>query len=78
MPFPETKETLEEAGYVFDNDAFCRGCGEPIEWWITPNDKKMPMSVVAVKEGTGFFAKVVGEKRIPHWSNCPNAKDFKH
>src|SRR5215468_1833811 len=45
MPLPEKREALVALGYVFDNEARCRGCGAAIEWWITPNGKKMPMTV---------------------------------
>lgn len=40
-------------------------CGERIEWWITPRGKKMPMSV----DESGNCES--------HFSNCPNAKDFR-
>jgi hypothetical protein len=65
MPFPETTTELVASGYKFDNDANCRGCGERIEWWVTPNGKKLPMDVDA--DGNAEA----------HWSNCPNAKDFR-
>jgi hypothetical protein len=78
MAFPDTKETLEAAGYVFDNDGVCRGpsCGARVEWWITPDGKRMPMSVQEIKIGEGYFAKAIGFKRIPHWADCPDAKRF--
>jgi len=74
---PQNREELVAMGYVFDNDACCRGCGAPIEWWVTPRGKKMPMSVQEVKEGEGFFAKVTGFIRVPHWSDCPEASAFR-
>jgi hypothetical protein len=36
MPFPQTLDELRAAGYRFNLDAHCRGCGARIEWWITP------------------------------------------
>lgn len=78
MPLPTKKEDLEAMGYVFDNEAHCRGCGEPIEWWITPNDKKMPMSVVAVKdESKAFPQPIIRTERLPHWGLCSRAADFR-
>jgi hypothetical protein len=65
MPFPTTIDEMRIAGYHFDNEAACRGCGARLEWWITPRGKKMPMDVDA--EGNCE----------PHWATCPNAKDFK-
>jgi hypothetical protein len=75
---PTKREELVDAGYVFDGEGYCRGCGAAIEWWITPSGKKMPMSVQEIKkEGAGFFAPVIGYKRVAHWGVCPNASDFK-
>jgi len=75
---PEKKQDLEAAGYVFDNDARCRGCGAAIDWWITPRGKKMPMTVKEVKdERKGAFAPVEEFIRVPHWTDCPNAGDFR-
>jgi hypothetical protein len=78
MALPEKREDLIALGYVFDNESHCRGCGAEIEWWITPKGKKMPMSVKEVKdEEKGFFAPVEKVVRIPHWTDCPNAADFR-
>jgi hypothetical protein len=65
MPFPETIEALAAAGYKFSNDARCRGCGASVEWWDTPNGKKIPMDVDA--DGNCEA----------HWATCPKAKDFR-
>jgi hypothetical protein len=78
MPIPEKREDLVAMGYVFDNEGRCRGCGAAIEWWITPNGKKMPMSVKDVKdESKSFPQPVLRTIRVPHWSDCPNAEDFR-
>jgi len=78
VPIPEKREDLLAMGYVYDNDGYCKGCGAPIEWWVTPKDKKMPMSVKEVKDETkGFFAPVEKVIRVPHWSDCPNAQEFR-
>jgi hypothetical protein len=73
VKFPATADELRASGYDYDNDSFCRGCHAPIEWWITPNGKKMPMIV----ESTATILKASGDVRKPHWADCPNAKDFK-
>jgi len=65
MPFPTTIEEMKQAGYVFDNDSHCRGCGAKIEWWKTQKGKNMPMDV----DQDGNCE--------PHWSSCPKAKDFR-
>jgi hypothetical protein len=83
---PTSKEGLEAAGYLFDNEGYCRACHAPIEWWICPpkrradgemSSAKMPMDVVPVRDGQGFFAPVKEWKRIPHWASCSHAKDFR-
>jgi hypothetical protein len=61
MPFPKTEDEAERQGYRFDNASRCRGCHESIEWWETPNGKKMPMNL-------DFTV---------HWSTCPEAERFR-
>lgn len=76
---PDTKEGLQDAGYVYDGDSRCKGkdCGELIEFWITPTGAKMPMSVIAEKKTPGFFDPPSRLLRVPHWGVCPNTKDFR-
>ena len=83
MAIPETWQGLADAGYLFDNEGICKGCGAQIEWWLTPPSKKnprgskMPMSLVEKKDGVGFFAKTVAFLRRPHFVDCPHAADFR-
>jgi hypothetical protein len=77
VAIPETKEALEAAGWVFDNEGRCRACREPIEWWISPAGKKAPMTVQVKKDGEGFFAKSLGLIRVSHFAVCPNADEFR-
>jgi hypothetical protein len=65
VPFPETIDALKAAGYRFDSDGICRGCGTSIEWWITPRGKRMPMDV----DQSGNVES--------HFSTCPQAKEFR-
>jgi hypothetical protein len=67
MPFPKTLDELKAAGYRFENDANCRGCGDAIEWYTTPNGKKIPMN--AMDKGT--------DAAIAHWSSCTEADSFR-
>lgn len=66
MPFKPgmTNEQLEAEGYTFDGTSACRGrlCGRDIEWWITPNQSKLPLDPVTHE---------------PHWATCPNSRSFK-
>lgn len=73
MKFPATSDELKNNGWEYDNDSTCRGCQAPIEWWISPKRKKMPMSVV--KTATIHQASL--EMRQPHFADCPNASDFR-
>lgn len=56
----------------------CKKCGAPLKWVQTKNLKWMPLDakpqkMIQVKEGRGEVIDVY----MPHWSTCPNAKDFK-
>ena len=62
MPFPKTDTEFNQAGYVYENKGKCRGCGADIEWWRTPKGKAMPLDAGTLE---------------PHWSTCPNAKEFR-
>jgi hypothetical protein len=73
MNWPATSDEMKAAGYEYDNDAFCRGCGEPIEWWITPKGKKMP---VVVKK-TATVQRATAEVREPHFADCVKVGDFR-
>lgn len=67
MAFPKTIDELTAHGYRFTNEATCRGrqCGQRIEWWLTPNGKKLPLDV---DESGNVTA---------HWGTCPSAKEFR-
>jgi hypothetical protein len=60
MPFPQTADELKARGYKFLDDATCNRCGDSIEWWETPNDKKMPFD--PMKKGS--------DKAIKHFDTC--------
>lgn len=77
MAIPETKEGLEAAGWVFDGEARCRGCKEPIEFWITNKGNRMPMTVQIKRQGEGFFAPAKELIRVSHFAVCPNADEFR-
>ena len=82
MPVPETKEGLTEAGWVFDNEGTCRGCGEPIEWWISKNGKKCPMRVWPLDERgevvpLGSLIRTFRFVRRSHFSDCQEAASFR-
>ena len=67
MPFPKNCVELKNAGYVFDNDSTCRGCGDEIEWWKTPMGKSIPMNPMDKGDSPA----------IAHWSTCSDAPAFR-
>lgn len=67
MAYPQTFDEMKSAGYRFDNHARCRGCGQEIEWWITPRGKKLPMNLMAES----------GSPAVAHFSTCVEAPLFR-
>ena len=58
----KTEAELVAAGYVFKNDARCKGCDAMIEWWETRNGKMIPLDK---------------ETLVPHFSTCPKVDRFR-
>ena len=74
MAIPNNSNDLKKAGYEYDGEGTCRGCGAPIEWWITPAGKKMPLSTKSIGTlATGDWRQVLE----PHWAVCPEADSFR-
>lgn len=67
MPFPKDFDAMKAAGYRFDNDAACKGCGEDIEWWFTPAGKKIPMNPMPSGSSPA----------MSHFSTCSEADSFR-
>ena len=68
MPIPNTVEALKAAGYTFDNEGTCRGCGATILWFTTPKGKKAPFERVQP---------AIGEVIESHFGRCPQAAGFR-
>jgi hypothetical protein len=67
MSFPETRELMQEAGYKRLYYTRCRGCRGPMEWWVTPNQKRIPMNPMAWPHSPA----------VSHFATCPKADDFR-
>ena len=67
MAFPKTFAELAPAGYSFDNAAVCKGCGDEIEWWTTPNGKHIPMNPM----------KRDSDEAVAHWATCTEQDSFR-
>lgn len=52
MAFPRTFGEMKERGYRFEDHARCRSCGQEIEWWTTPNGKRVPMNLMEPKSSS--------------------------
>jgi hypothetical protein len=62
-----TKRTIEESGYTFSNKGQCIGCHAPIDWYWTPDGKKMPMDPMNDQDSPA----------ISHFATCPEAGRFR-
>lgn len=67
MPFPKTADEMKAQGYTFSDDGTCKGCGDDIEWWKTPQGKNIPMN--PMPRGTN--------EAIAHWSTCTERDSFR-
>lgn len=70
--FPKTRAELVAAGYKESqggNTSRCRGktCGATIEWWDTPNGKRIPINEMPEADSPA----------VPHWSSCPDTTAFR-
>ena len=55
MALPQRRVDLEAMGYRYNGEGHCRGCGVLMLWFITPNQKKMPMTIKTFKAAMYFF-----------------------
>lgn len=62
MPFPKTREALQENGYVFSHTKTCEACEVTIEMWTTPKNNLMPLD----------FKKTEHDVEVcePHFATC--------
>lgn len=67
MAFPKTFDEMTPAGYVFEGDGVCRGCGDDIEWWKTPTGKKIPMNRMSSGSSPA----------TAHFTTCSDAGSFR-
>ena len=78
MPLPRTRVGLEQIGWKYLGESQCRACGVPILWF-----ESTKLNPVTQKYGRVCFHIEKGSEDadhrilVPHWSDCPNAKDFR-
>jgi len=73
MKFPATSTELKASGYEFNGEAICKGCKESIEFWITPQGRKMPMTV----KNNSTVRVAALDMREPHFATCSHADEFR-
>jgi hypothetical protein len=67
MPFPKTRKEMEEKGYTRKSYARCRGCGDSMEFWITPTGHNIPMDPMPMEDSPA----------VSHYVRCPKAQTFR-
>jgi hypothetical protein len=71
MSLPQTRDGLESIGYKYDGESHCRGCGVLMLWFVTPNLKKMPMTIIPGSEDQD------PQLLECHFGRCPKAELFR-
>lgn len=66
MQIPTERNALERAGYHSAGKSKCKRCGAPLEWFQTPNNRKMP------------FEERAPGRLEPHFSFCGNGGSLPH
>lgn len=68
MPFPKTRQALQDNGYSFVQSKTCPSCNVTIEMWKTPKGNFMPLD----------FKLDDREQEIcePHFASCKNPAQY--
>jgi hypothetical protein len=67
MRFPGTRAEMQLAGYSLNEYTRCRGCKRLMEFWNTPNGKRVPMNPMPEPQSAA----------VSHFSDCPEAQQFR-
>lgn len=60
MGFPQNRDEMVARRYKFSNHSKCKRCGQEMEWWETPNGKKMPFNLMLEP----------GDPAVTHFNTC--------
>jgi hypothetical protein len=80
MPVPNEFTDLQLAGYRYAGDGVCAKCRRPLQWFITPKNRRMPFSLVndvMVGPDGELYPKPSLTKLEPHFAACAFAADFR-
>lgn len=69
MPFPKTRQALEDNGYSFSHTKVCPSCNVTIEMWNTPNNRQMPMDFRIDNETQSEICE-------PHFASCKDPAQY--
>jgi len=50
MPLPANADQMRMESYRFADHACCDACGEPVEWWISPQGRNILMNPMPTTE----------------------------
>lgn len=67
MSFPRTRAEMETAGYSLNEYTRCKGCMRLMEFWNTPDGKRIPMDPMDQPESAA----------TSHFATCPEAHRFR-
>jgi hypothetical protein len=60
LRYPSTRDEMIEWGYKYTRLTNCKKCGGAVEWWVTPNGKRVAMNAGSV---------------VGHWKTNPGCFD---
>jgi hypothetical protein len=67
MPFPANRKEMEDRGFIRKSYTRCKGCGDSMEFWITPSGHHIPMNPMPMAESPA----------VSHYVSCPKAEEFR-
>jgi hypothetical protein len=67
MSFPATRAEMEAAGYSLNEYTRCKGCQRLMEFWNTPQGRRIPMNPMTDPESPA----------VSHFTDCPKAGEFR-
>jgi hypothetical protein len=67
MSFPKNRTEMLAQGYTPAGRDRCRSCAVTIEFWITPQRKRIPMNVMPTPSS----------QAVSHYATCPEPERFR-
>ena len=67
MSFPKNRAEMLSQGYTPAGRDRCRSCLVTIEFWITPQKRRIPMNAMLDDKS----------QAVSHWATCPTPERFR-